>query len=219
MVDEDEDAFKLAYTFLMTTRGIPQVYYGTELMQPMTDASGDGAKRPDMPGGWPDDARSVFTEEGRTAREEDAHDFVTTLTTWRETADVVHDGQLTQFIPQDNTYVYFRHDADDTVMVVLNNADESRELALERFEERLQGATSGRDVIGGRTYALDDTLAVPAKTPLRSGMAVFGLQTTTLICKHFRLRIHGGMQAHCCSAAPACASTASTALGMCGPKS
>jgi len=166
VVDEDVDAFKLAYTFLMTTRGIPQVYYATELMQPMTDASGDGAKRPDMPGGWPDDARSVFTEEGRTAREEDAHDFVTTLTTWRETADVVHDGRLTQFIPQDNTYVYFRHDAEDTVMVALNNADESRELALERFEERLPGATTGRDVIGGRTYALDDTLTVPANTPL-----------------------------------------------------
>ena len=166
VVNEDEDAFKLAYAFLMTTRGIPQVYYATELMQPMTDASGDGAKRPDMPGGWPDDARSVFTDEGRTAREEEAHDFVSTLTTWRETADVVHHGQLTQFIPQDNTYVYFRHDADDTVMVVLNNADEPRKMALERFEERLQDATTGRDVIGGRTYTLDDTLAVPAKTPL-----------------------------------------------------
>jgi glycosidase len=166
VVDEDEAAFKLAYTFLMTTRGIPQVYYATELMQPMADVEGDGAKRSDMPGGWPDDARSVFTEEGRTEREDEAHDFVTALTTWREDADVVHHGQLTQFIPRDNTYVYVRHDADDTVMVVLNNADESRDLSLDRFEERLQGATSGRDVIEDRTYALDDTLTVPARTPL-----------------------------------------------------
>jgi glycosidase len=166
VVDEDEAAFKLAYTFLMTTRGIPQVYYATELMQPMADVEGDGAKRSDMPGGWPDDERSVFTEEGRTEREDEAHDFVTALTTWREDADVVHHGQLTQFIPRDNTYVYVRHDADDTVMVVLNNADESRDLSLDRFEERLQGATSGRDVIEDRTYALDDTLTVPARTPL-----------------------------------------------------
>ena len=166
VVDEDEDAFKLAYAFLMTTRGIPQVYYATELMQPMLDVEGDGAKRADMPGGWPGDARSVFTEEGRTARENRAHDFVTTLTTWREDADVVHHGGLTHYIPQDDTYVYFRHDADDTVMVVLNNAEESRTLALDRFEERIQGHTAGRDVISGATVALGDSLTVPARTPM-----------------------------------------------------
>jgi hypothetical protein len=150
----------------MTTRGIPQVYYATELMQPMLDVEGDGAKRPDMPGGWPNDERSVFTEEGRTARENEAHDFVTTLTTWREDADVVHHGRLTHYIPQDNTYVYFRHDADESVMVVLNNAEATRELGLARFEERIRDYSQGSDVISGQTYALDDTLTVPAKTPL-----------------------------------------------------
>ena len=165
-IGENKAEFKLGYTFLMTTRGIPQVYYATELMQPMLDVEGDGAKRPDMPGGWPSDKRSVFTEEGRTARENKAHDFVTNLTTWREDADVVHGGELTHYVPRDNTYVYFRHDSDDTVMVVLNNAEASRDLALDRFAKRLQGATTGRDVIGGQTYALQDTLTVPAKTPL-----------------------------------------------------
>ena len=108
----------------------------------------------------------MFTEEGRTARENRAHDFVTTLTTWREDADVVHHGGLTHYIPQDDTYVYFRHDADDTVMVVLNNAEESRTLALDRFEERIQGHTAGRDVISGATVALGDSLTVPARTPM-----------------------------------------------------
>ncbi|MEF8815452.1 MAG: glycoside hydrolase family 13 protein [Salinibacter sp.] len=167
VVDEDPAAFKLAYTFLMTTRGIPQVYYATELMQPMLDVKGDGAKRADMPGGWPTDQRSVFTEEGRTARENEAHDFVTNLTTWREGADVVHHGELTHYIPQDDTYVYFRHDdADDTVMVVLNDADEARTLDLDRFAERIQGHSAGRDVISGETVTLTDTLAVPARTPM-----------------------------------------------------
>jgi Glycosidases len=167
VVDEDPAAFKLAYTFLMTTRGIPQVYYATELMQPMLDVEGDGAKRADMPGGWPTDQRSVFTEEGRTARENEAHDFVTNLTTWREGADVVHHGELTHYIPQDDTYVYFRHDdADDTVMVVLNDADEARTLDLDRFAERIQGHSAGRDVISGETVTLTDTLAVPARTPM-----------------------------------------------------
>jgi len=167
VVDEDPAAFKLAYTFLMSTRGIPQVYYATELMQPMLDVKGDGAKRADMPGGWPTDQRSVFTEESRTAREDEAHDFVTNLTTWREGADVVHHGELTHYIPQDDTYVYFRHDdADDTVMVVLNDADEARTLDLDRFAERIQGHSAGRDVISGETVTLTDTLAVPARTPM-----------------------------------------------------
>ncbi|WP_103028515.1 glycoside hydrolase family 13 protein [Salinibacter altiplanensis] len=166
VVDADENAFRLAYTFLMTTRGIPQVYYATELMQPMLDVQGDGAKRADMPGGWPGDSRSVFTEEGRTARENGAHTFVTNLTTWRESADVVHHGTLTHFIPQDNTYVYFRHDADDAVMVVLNNAEAPRTLDLDRFAERIQDHTAGRDVISGDTVALGDSLTVPARTPM-----------------------------------------------------
>jgi hypothetical protein len=119
-----------------------------------------------MPGGWPEDERSVFTEEGRTARENEAHDFVTNLTTWREDADVIHHGNLTHYIPQDDTYVYFRHDADDAVMVVLNDAEEPRTLDLRRFEERIQDATTGHDVISGETMTLGDTLMVPARTPM-----------------------------------------------------
>jgi len=135
-------------------------------MQPMLDVDGDGAKRPDMPGGWSDDDRSVFTEEGRTARENEAHDFVTNLTTWREDADVIHHGELTHYIPENNTYVYFRHDGDDSVMVVLNNAEEERALDLGRFAERLQDYSAGRDVIGGESVTLEDSLTVPAKTPM-----------------------------------------------------
>ena len=166
-VGEDEAAFKMAYAFLMTTRGIPQVYYGTELMMPNGDpALGDGSKRADMPGGWPGDARSAFTEEGRTEREDRAFDYVRALTTWRQDQDVIHHGRLTQFIPEDNTYVYFRHEGDEAVMVVLNASEEPVPLALSRFRERLHGYAQGRDVVSGQTYTLGDALEVPARTAL-----------------------------------------------------
>ena len=166
-VGEDEAAFKMAYAFLMTTRGIPQVYYGTELMMPNGDpALGDGSKRADLPGGWPGDARSIFTEEGRTDREDRAFDYVQALTQWRKGKGVIHHGRLTQFIPENDTYVYFRHDGAETVMVVLNAAQEPRALVLDRFRERLLDYTQGRDVISGEVYALEDTLAVPARTSL-----------------------------------------------------
>ncbi|MEM6287843.1 MAG: glycoside hydrolase family 13 protein [Bacteroidota bacterium] len=164
-VDEDPAALALAYTFLMTTRGIPQVYYGTEVAMPNGPSTrSDGRKRMDMPGGWPGDARSVFEASGRTEVEQATFEHVRTLTRWRQTASVVHHGRLTHFIPQDDVYVYFRWDDDDTVMVVLNGASEDRTLDLGRFAERIGDHTSGRDVVTEAVVGLGETLEVPART-------------------------------------------------------
>ncbi|MDT0630269.1 glycoside hydrolase family 13 protein [Rubrivirga litoralis] len=176
-VDEDDAALKMAYAVLMTTRGIPQVYYGTELgMANLDPALGDGSKRADMMGGWPGDERDAFTRAGRTDRENEILDYVTALTTWRRTADVVHHGQLTHFIPRDGVYVYVRHPAPDadgpggadggSVMVAVNAAAEARTLDLARFAERLDGYTTARDVVTGRSAPLGATLDVPARTAL-----------------------------------------------------
>ena len=167
----DASALRLAYAFLMTTRGIPQVYYGTELAFADVEGQGsDGGKRADMPGGWPDDGRSAFEAAGRTPAEAAMHAYVRALTRWRRTATVVHHGRLTQFVPRDDVYVYFRWDeAPDTpdVMVVLNGARDDRQLDLGRFAERLGDDTSARDVVTGATYALmRGELAVPARTAL-----------------------------------------------------
>ena len=162
---DDLSALRLGYAFQMTTRGVPQVYYGTEVALPNGDASlgGDGHKRLDMPGGWPGDERSVFAPAGRTEREAEAFAFVRALTRWRRTAAVVHHGRLTQFIPRDGVYVYFRWDAEDTVMVVLNTAAEPRALALDRFAERIGDHATGTDVVTGAVHGLRRPLAVPAR--------------------------------------------------------
>ena len=163
----DLDALRLGLTLQLTTRGIPQIYYGTEIAMPNSERTGgDGYKRTDMPGGWPGDPRDAFTEAGRTETEQAAFAFTRALATWRKTADVVHHGRLTQFIPRDDVYVYFRWDDDDTVMVVLNAADEPRTLALDRFAERILDHTTGRDVVTGETVRLGDTLEVPARAAM-----------------------------------------------------
>ncbi len=161
---QDLDALRLGLALQLTTRGIPQLYYGTEIAMPNgPQTGGDGYKRLDMPGGWPGDARDAFTPAGRTATEQAAFAFTRALATWRQTAAVVHEGRLTQFIPRDDVYVFFRWDADDTVMVVLNTAAEPRTLALDRFAERIGGRTTARDVVTGETLRLGETMAVPAK--------------------------------------------------------
>ena len=165
-VNEDKAYFKMAYAYLMTTRGIPQVYYGTELMFANQDVEGDGAKRADMPGGWPEDERSVFTEEGRTAQENELHDYVSKLTNWRQDQEVIHTGDLTQFVPDDNTYVFFRHNNSKAVMVAMNTAGTDRTLDTSRFSEILKDYGTGTDVATEKTYDLNGSLTIPAKTTL-----------------------------------------------------
>lgn len=164
---QDLDALRLGLALQLTTRGIPQLYYGTEIAMPNgAQTGGDGYKRLDMPGGWPGDPRDAFVEAGRTETEQAAFETVRTLARWRQTADVVHHGRLTQFIPRDGVYVFFRWDADDTVMVVLNTAAEPRTLALDRFAERVLDHTLARDVLTGDTLRLGETLAVAGRTAM-----------------------------------------------------
>jgi glycosidase len=166
-IGKDENYFKMAYAFLMTTRGIPQVYYGTELMMEHEYRGGDDeAWRQTMPGGWPDDDRSVFTEEGRTDKENEIMEYVTKLTQWRKEAIATHEGKLVHFIPENNTYVYFRVHEDQTIMVVMNANDETATLDRDRFAEILDDFETGVDVVSGEEIDVSDNLEVPGKTTL-----------------------------------------------------
>lgn len=162
---KDENLFKMAYAILMTTRGIPQVYYGTELMMAHEYRGGDDeAWRQTMPGGWPGDDRSVFTDEGRTDKENEIIDYVTKLTQWRKGAAATHEGKLVHFIPENNTYVYFRVHDEQTVMVVLNANEEPVSLNRSRFAEILDDFKIGIDVISGKEIDVSKDFKVDGKT-------------------------------------------------------
>ena len=166
---EDEAALRMAYAVLMTLPRIPQVYYGTELAMPNGAGAGgsDGAKRMPMPGGWPGDDRSVFVAADRTAREARTYAYVAALTQWRKTADAVHHGRTTQFVPDGETYVFFRWTDSDAVMTVVNAGEDVATLDLVRFAERTDGYATGRDVTTGAVHDLrQPALTVPARTAL-----------------------------------------------------
>lgn len=162
---EKPEHLKMAYAFLLTTRGIPQVYYGTELAFKAGPGNwGDGAKRADMPGGWATDKRSVFTEDGRTTEENDMHEFVTKLTNWRKTSDAIHHGKLLHFLPTENVYVYFRYTDRERVMVIMNMNDSEVTISREKHIEMLRGFTFGMDVVTGNTVDLANDFKVSGKT-------------------------------------------------------
>jgi len=166
-VGEDLERFKLAITYFATMRGTPQIYYGTELLMTNTGYPGNhGIIRTDFPGGWAGDAVNAFTGEGLSADQREAMDFVKKVLNWRKTATVVHEGELTHFMPQNGVYVYFRYNADEKLMVVLNQNEEAQTLELDRFAEMLHSVSGGKDVISGKSYELKEKLTVPAETPM-----------------------------------------------------
>jgi neopullulanase len=152
----DLDKYKLAITHLLTTRGIPQLYYGTEIMMGGQKSQGDGDIRRDFPGGWPGDVRNAFTVAGRTSAENEAFNYLKSLLNYRKTNSLLQSGKMIQFIPSGNVYVYFRMDAGKTVMIVLNNSDVQRSFNMEKFEECLQGRRSGKDIMTGNTLDLNN---------------------------------------------------------------
>lgn len=161
---EDPDLWRMAMAFVLTTRGVPQIYYGTEILMSSPAERVDGLIRSDFPGGWAGDARSGFTGAGLQAQEREAQEFLRSLLSWRRDRAVVHTGALTHFVPEDGSYVYFRHDDRDSVMVVINKNDAAVDLALERFSERLQGFGEARDVITGEILPLGETLPLPPRS-------------------------------------------------------
>ncbi|HOA09325.1 MAG TPA: glycoside hydrolase family 13 protein [Tenuifilaceae bacterium] len=143
---------KLAMAFLLTTRGIPEIYYGTEIILPGDDAKGHGDIRRDFPGGWEGDLKSAFTTDGRTNRQNEIFNYISTILNWRKTASAVHSGKLTHFIPENEVYVYFRFDDKQTVMVILNNGYQPKMLETARFSEMMKGKNSAVDIISGKVF-------------------------------------------------------------------
>lgn len=161
---EDDDLFRMALAYVLTMRGIPQIYYGTEILMSNPGVEDHGIIRSDFPGGWEGDRRNGFTGKGLSKREARAQAFVKNLLNWRRNKTVIHTGELTHFVPEDGTYVYFRHDAKDSVMVVLNKNAEDTELGLSRFAERLNGFNTAVDVISGASLRLGTSITLPARS-------------------------------------------------------
>jgi glycosidase len=155
---EDFNKFKMAMAVLITTRGIPMIYYGTEYLMTGEESKGHGFIREDFPVSGQQSAVS--------GQQEEALQFLKTLLNWRKDSEVIHHGKLMQFIPEGGIYVFFRYDEEDAVMVVVNRNKEVKKLELSRFREMLKDYRGGRDVVSGKVFILEEGIIVPAETAL-----------------------------------------------------
>ncbi|MBO9595232.1 MAG: glycoside hydrolase family 13 protein [Niabella sp.] len=160
VVNEDTAKYKLAFAWLLTGRGIPQMYYGSEILMKGTTWPNDGYVRLDFPGGWKEDAQDKFTASGRTEKENAVFNYIRTLAHYRKRSSALTSGKLLQFAPYDGIYIYFRYDARQTIMCAMNTNHKPVTIATDRFREVLQKFTAGIDVVSGNRVALKDSLVL-----------------------------------------------------------
>jgi glycosidase len=162
----DLNKYKMAMTILATMRGIPQLYYGSEIGMAGDKGKGDADIRQDFPGGWASDKNNAFTASGRTAEQAKYFDFTAKVFNWRKSKSVIHNGKLMHYLPDNNVYVYFRYNDNESVMVVVNNSKDKQTFKLDRFKESLDSYSSGKDIISDANFDLKSELTIDGKSSL-----------------------------------------------------
>lgn len=146
---ENMQKMKSALCWLLTCRGIPQLYYGEEIgMKGLTSPS-DGYVRQDFPGGWQGDKQNKFTRADRNPDENDLWDLISRLATYRQHSKALSIGKLTQYVPEDGVYVYFRTYGAERIMVIMNTNDVSKQVKLARFIDLIGARNSFLELVSG----------------------------------------------------------------------
>ncbi len=157
-VNEDVAKQKMGIAWLLTCRGIPQMYYGTEVIMKGV-SNPDGWVRLDFPGGWTGDKKNAFTGEGLTAAESEVQQYTKALGTYRKSSSALKTGKLMQYLPVDGLYVYFRYDDSQTVMCVMNTSRKEKQVSLSDYAERTSGFSKGKNVADKKEMANKFTIS------------------------------------------------------------
>ncbi|MEY4336715.1 MAG: hypothetical protein RLZZ45_1634 [Bacteroidota bacterium] len=164
MVGEDMDKYKMGLGLLLTTRGIPQVYYGTEILMKNYKDPNDAAVRKDFPGGWSSDPVGKFDPGTLNPKEKEAFDFFRKLAQFRKNSPAIANGKLKQFIPANGVYVYFRIHQNQKLMCILNTNTSNSNLGLEKYQEELSTARSLKNVLTGELMKTPNSLHLSGKS-------------------------------------------------------
>lgn len=146
VLQNDTAKWKMAMGYLLTTRGIPCIYYGTELG--MNDRGDHGLLRRDMPGGWPGDKTSVFDRTDEQSKTNVLFEYLKTLNKFRSSHQTIFEqGERIQFIPEKGVYVYGVRNGKEKLLVLMNQEKRKQVLNTSRFSEWVQSGEKGMEII------------------------------------------------------------------------
>jgi glycosidase len=166
-LNKDFDNWKIAMALYTTMRGIPQFYYGTELLFTNEKSGNDGQRRADFYGGWAGDIKNAVTGKGLEPKELEAQKYLSNLLNWRKNTTVIHNGKFTHYAPEKNdVYVYFRYNDKEKVMVILNKNKEKVTLDMNKYHQMIPNAFNAREIITNTEIAVNNSLEIAPKTAL-----------------------------------------------------
>ncbi len=155
--------WKQAFAFMLTTRGIPQMYYGDELLMHGSKEGSDGFVRRDMPGGFPGDKVNAFVDAGRTDMQREAWNFISRLANWRRGNEVISKGALKHFMPENGVYVYERSYKGKRVVVMMNGTDSENVIDGTIYREIMPEGTTLTDILSGEKVTIAREMRLPAR--------------------------------------------------------
>jgi glycosidase len=162
-IGEDPAGQKIGIEWLLTERGIPQLYYGTEICMAGID-NPDGNVRLDFPGGWPDDKKNAFTGTGLSADQLAVQQLTKTLGNFRLRSSALRTGKMMQYAPRGDLYVYFRYDDHQTILCAMNPGNKPHKIDFSHYSERTTGFTIADNVLTGQSYTLNQPAEIPPRT-------------------------------------------------------
>jgi glycosidase len=142
----DLPGLKLAYTFLLTVRGTPLIYYGDEIGM---RGGGDPDNRRDFPGGFPGDPQDAFSDGGRTAEQAEVYDHVHRLLELRRELEPLRRGDTKLVQASRDTLACVRSTGRRTALIVINNGKEGTDIEI---PAESMGLRPGRS-LQGRLHA------------------------------------------------------------------
>jgi glycosidase len=147
------EGLKLANAFVLTTRGVPQLYYGDEIAMEGED---EPTTRGDFPGGFPGDKHNAFTAAGRNKEQQELFEYIRRLTTLRRELEPLRSGALVNLYVSEQQYAYARKTPSSAVIVTINNDNTTAEIEFDVSRAGLRNGETMRDRLGTRNTTVRD---------------------------------------------------------------
>lgn len=147
---------KLCLAILLTSRGIPQLLYGTEIG--MLGGQRHVDLRADFPGGFVGDKRNVFTQAGRTKKENEIFDYLSRLLHLRKKHPALSVGKMTHMVPKDGLYLYLKQYKQERILVIINGNERQQRIDLSEAGHWFRGAKSLQNLISAEVISYENEM-------------------------------------------------------------
>ena len=132
LTDGNVNKFKIALNLLLFTRGIPVIFYGTEIG--IKGGLKHGELRQPFTGGFAGDKRSAFFSDGRSEQENEIYDYLGELLSLRKNNPALAKGTLKQIYSGGEVYAFTKTYEDEQFIIIANTGEKKIPLQTDQIK-------------------------------------------------------------------------------------